>query len=548
MMNGSQILARALKRQGADTFFYIMGGPMMAAETSTMGEGIRGVDVRHEQAAAMMAHAYARLRNRPGICMAASGPATTNLLTGVAHAWADGVPIIAFGGSSPVSSWGTGAFQEMDQLSAFLPCTKWAARAHHPAKVPELVARAFQQAMSGKPGPVYIDMPGDVLYHDVDESTIEWPEPWEVENRARPAADTHTVTRLVELLSEAERPVIISGSGVLWSDASDEYQSFVEQCGIPFYTTPQSRGAIPEDHDYCYLSARSTAFREADLIIVLGTRMNYVIGHAAPPRFNASAKIVRIDIDPTELDTSPRALDLGMVADARTALRQLTQATKGKVSPDNFASWRDRLRGHNQSKAAEQEKIISSGETPIHPLRLCKEVRDFMSRDDVLVVDGQEILNYGRQSIPTFKPAHRMNSGVFGTMGVGLPFGVGAKVAAPDSRVIVLHGDGSFGMNAMEVDTAVRHNAPVLIIISLNGGWTGDPEKEKPGRDLGYTRYDKLAESLGAYGEFVEKPEDIRPALERAAEVVASGRTALVNVVTDWRARATTAAFTRYVT
>ena len=171
-----------------------------------------------------------------------------------------------------------------------------------------------------------------------------------------------------------------------------------------------------------------------------------------------------------------------------------------------------------------------------------------MSRDDVLVVDGQEILNYGRQSIPTFKPAHRMNSGVFGTMGVGLPFGVGAKVAAPDSRVIVLHGDGSFGMNAMEVDTAVRHNAPVLIIIGLNGGWTGDPEKKKPGRDLGYTRYDKLAESLGAYGEFVEKPEDIRPALERAAEVVASGKTALVNVVTDWRARATTAAFTRYVT
>ncbi|MCB1740937.1 MAG: thiamine pyrophosphate-binding protein [Gammaproteobacteria bacterium] len=547
-MNGSEILARALKRQGADTFFYIMGGPMMAAETSSMKEGLRGVDVRHEQAAAMMAHAYARLRNRPGICMAASGPATTNLLTGVAHAWADGVPIIAFGGASPVSSWGTGAFQEMDQLTCFEPCTKWSARAHHPSKVPELVVKAFQQAMSGKPGPVYIDMPGDVLYHDIDEAKIDWPEPWDIAKRSRPAADAAAVQALVDMLAEARQPVIISGSGVLWSEASAEYQAFVEQTGIPFYTTPQSRGAIPEDHDYCYLTARSTAFREADLIIVLGTRMNYVIGHAAPPRFNADAKIVRIDIDPSELDSSPRALDLPIAGDVRTVLSQVMEASRGRITPETYASWRERLRGRNQSKTEEQEQIISSNDTPIHPLRLCKEVRDFMSRDDVLVVDGQEILNYGRQSIPTFKPAHRMNSGVFGTMGVGMPFGVGAKVAKPDSRVIVLHGDGSFGMNAMEIDTSVRHNAPVLIVISLNGGWTGDPDKEKPGRDLGYTRYDKMAEGLGAHGEFVERPEDIRPALERAAARVDAGQTALVNVVTDWRARATTAAFTRYAT
>lgn len=547
-MNGSEILARALKRQGADTFFYIMGGPMMAAETATMAAGIRGVDVRHEQAAAMMAHAYARLRVRPGICMAASGPATTNLVTGMAHAWADGVPVIAFGGASPVSTWGQGAFQELDQLACLKPCTKWSARAHHPNRVPELVVKAYQQAMSGKPGPVYIDMPGDVLYHDIDEAEIDWPEPWDPAQRARPAAQAEAIGALVKMIGEASQPVIISGSGVLWSEASAQYQAFVEQSGIPFYTTPQSRGAIPEDHDFCYLTARSTALREADLIIVLGTRMNYIIGHGAAPRFNPDAKIVRIDIDPTEIDTSPRALDLGILADVRTALTQLIEACRGNISAERFASWRERLRGRNESKAVENEERISSNDTPIHPLRLCKEIRDFMSRDDVLVVDGQEILNFGRQSIPTFVPGHRMNSGVFGTMGVGMPFGVGAKVAKPDARVIVLHGDGSFGMNAMEVDTSVRHDAPVLVVISLNGGWTGDPGKEKPGRDLGYTRYDKLAESLGAHGELVERPEDIRPALERAAARVDQGQTALVNVVTDWRARATTAAFTRYVT
>jgi acetolactate synthase-1/2/3 large subunit len=178
-------------------------------------------------------------------------------------------------------------------------------------------------------------------------------------------------------------------------------------------------------------------------------------------------------------------------------------------------------------------------------LRLCKEVRDFLDRDAILVVDGQEILNYGRQSIPTFVPGHRLNSGPFGTMGVGLPFGLGAKAAKPDKQVLVLHGDGSFGLNAMELDTAVRWNLPVVTVVSLNGGWTADPQGDKPGRDLGYTRYDKMAEALGCHAEYVEEPAQIRPALERA---YASGRPALVNVKTDYRARATTAAFSNYTT
>jgi thiamine pyrophosphate-dependent acetolactate synthase large subunit-like protein len=546
-LNGSEILARALQRQGVEVFFFIMGGPMLAVESAAMRLGMRGIDVRHEQAAAIAAHAYARLRKRPGVCMAASGPGVMNLVTGVAHAWADGVPVLALGGAAPTASSGRGVFQEIDQLSSMQPCTKWAARVHHPQRIPELLDVAMRTAMSGKPGPVYLDLPGDVLYQEVDENAVSWPAPWDPAQRPRPAANDAEIDTVIELLRDSRAPVLISGSGVLWSEGASALQAFVEATGIPFYTTPQARGVIPEDHAYCYLNARSAAFRNADTVVIVGTRLNYVIGHAAPPRFNANAKIVRIDIDPSEIASGPR-LQLGIVGDARTVLRQLTAAAGARVTPETFAAWRERLRGQNDSRSAEQERATRSGATPIHPLRLCKEVRDVLDRDAILCVDGQEILNFGRQAIPTYVAGHRMNSGVFGTMGVGLPLGVGAKVAMPAKQVVVLHGDGSFGMNAMEFDTAVRHKLPLLVVISNNGGWTADPAREKPGRDLGFTRYDKLAEALGGYGEYVEQPEAIRPALLRALAQVEQGMPALVNVRTDPDARATTVAFTNYST
>jgi thiamine pyrophosphate-dependent acetolactate synthase large subunit-like protein len=548
MAIGSDIVAKAMKHEGVKDFFYIMGGPMLAVESACLKLGLNGVDVRHEQAAAMAGFAYARLLNKPGFCMAASGPATTNLVTGVAHAWADCTPIVALGGAAPVSTWHRGAFQDTDQLALFKPITKWADRVHHPKRIPELIHLAIAQAMTGRTGPTYLDLPGDILYQEIDENTVEYPDPFDYAKRARPAANSNDVKAIVELMAKAKQPVLVTGSGVQWSEADKEMLDFVEAAGIPFYTTPQGRGVIPEDHKYSYLTSRAAAFKDADLILVIGTRMNYVIGNAAPPRWNAAAKIVRIDIDPVEIASAPRKLDVGVVADAKIAFGQLTEAIKGKVTPANYETWRERLRSRNVQKMAEAEQALSNNSSPIHPLRLCKEVRDFIDRDCVLCVDGQETLNFARQAIPQFTARHRINSGAYGTMGVGMPFGLGAKVALPDKQVVVLHGDGSWGMNAMEFDTVMRHKLPVLVIISQNGGWTGDPDKNKPGRDLGYPRYDKFAECFGGHGEYVEKPEDIRPALERAKKAVASGKSAIVTVVTDWRARATTTAFTRYAT
>ncbi|HEY8874403.1 MAG TPA: thiamine pyrophosphate-binding protein [Stellaceae bacterium] len=545
-LTGSEILAKCLKAEGVEDAFYIMGGPMLLAEAKAIEAGIRMIDVRHEQAAAFAAQAYSRLRQKPGVCMAASGPAAINLSTGLANALIDCCPVIGMGGASPISQFGRQVFQEIDQMAILSGCVKYADRIHNVKRIPQQVNFAFQKAMTGKPGPVYLDWPGDILYQKVEESQVDWSYAGRPIVGARPYAEPKAINALVDAIASAKKPIIASGGGVIWSRAWNEMRQFVEKSGIPFYTTPQGRGVVPDDHPYSYLTMRSTAFRDADLIIILGTRMNYIIGHAAPPRFGANAKIARIEIDAEELGMSARNVDIPIVGDCKSVLLQLLDAIPANT-PEKFAGWRKTLAdGEAAKRTGPGGNYPTDGD--IHPLRLFEEVKNFMKRDAILVVDGQETLNFGRQSMPTFEPGHRLNSGPFGTMGVGMPFAVGAKAACPDKQVICCHGDGSFGLNAMELDTAVRHKLPILVIISLNGGWTADPERNKPGRDLGYTRYDKMAEGLGCYGEYVENPEDIRPALERAQKQVDAGRVALVNVKTDYRARAGTVQFSDYST
>jgi len=545
-ITGSEVLAKALRTQGVDTMFYLMGGPMLETEAAAIALGIRAIDHRHEQAAAFAAHAYTRVLRRPGVCMGASGPGATNLLTGVATAFTDCAPLVAIGGSSPRVSFGMEAFQEIDQLAVFKPVTKWAERCYDAKRIPDVVASAFRHATSGRPGPVYIDMPGDVLGEKIEEDKVTYAPAWKPSPRTQ--GDSGAIKEAIALLAKAERPLLIAGSGVWWSDGAAALQTFVEAAGIPFYTKPISRGLIPEDHALSFLNARSTAFTEADVLLAVGTRFDWMIQFGRPPRFGADVKVIHVDVNPAELGHN-RDVDVPIAGDARAVLEQLTAEGRGKLDPKRYGNWTGRLRVIDAEKGAESDKAMSSDKLPIHPLRLCKEVRDFMRRDTILVVDGQEILNFGRQAIPTYTPGHRLNSGAFGTMGVGLPYGVGAKVAKPDAHVLVLHGDGSFGINAMDIDTAVRHKINVVCVISNNGGWTADAPWSrplpKPGRNLGFTRYDRLAMDLGAHGEHVEKPNDIRPALERA---FAAGKPAVVNVITDHTARAQTVRFSAYST
>ncbi len=538
-VDGNSLVVKSLKDEGVDTVFYITGGPMVDVASKCIEIGFNSVDVRHEQGASMAAHAYSRVLGKPGVCFAASGPGVTNLITGVGNAYLDAVPVVALGGASAISQDGMGAFQEMDQVGMFKPITKMSERIKDARRIPEIINKAFRVATSGQPGPVYVDLPGDVLYRVVEEEEVTFPKrPHQV---PRVAGDPALVKEAVALLKAAERPLVITGTGIMWSGAMQELQEFVETTGIPFYTTPQGRGVIPEDHALSFLGARNRAWKEADVVLIVGTRLNFILGFGQAPRFAEDVKMIQVDIADEEIGRN-RAVDVGIVGDAKMVLRQLTDEASDSFRGRDELAWIDTLRGHDQRSQEKMSAIMQAESSPMHPLRLCKEVRDFMDRDAIIVVDGHEILNFARQSVPTNAPGHRVNAGPNGCMGVAVPFGLGAKVAKPDTQVIVLSGDGSFGMNGMEIDTMVRKNIPAIIVISNNGGWAGAGVMNA-GRDLGFSRYDEMAKVFGAHGEFVERPEDIRPALERA---VASGKPAVINVITDPSARSSTQSFAAY--
>ena len=527
-VTGSYLIAKTLKEEGVEKLFYLMGGPDFDIVMGCQDFGIETIDFRHEQAAAFAAHAYARVTGKPGVCTAASGPGTLNLLTGVYAASIDCSPMVILGGASAVHEIGRESFQEVDQERIMEPICKYWHRPTMAARYPEIVSTAYRQAMSGRPGPVYIDCGADVLYEEVEED--EAVAPTRAARKSVPAGDPAAVKEAVDMLAAAERPVIFAGGGVFFSGASSELERLVDLTSTPFYTAPMSRGVVPEDHAVSFQGARSTALRESDLVLVIGTRMNWMINYGR--RF-ADAKVVQIDIEASEIAHN-RDVDLGIVGDAKAVLGQMVSEVEAR--PEDFGGrlespWISRLQEDNERRSGQQDILLNSDQVPVHPLRLCKEIRDFLDRDAILCVDGNEILHFGRQSLPTYVPGHRLNSGVTGTMGVGLPYGIGAQIAKPDKQVLVLHGDGSMGMNAMELDTCVRFNLPVVTVISNNAGWTArTPDRRKPGRELGFTNYDGMARELGAHGEKVTDPDEIRPALERA---FASGKPAVVNVIVE---------------
>ncbi|MBM4436212.1 MAG: thiamine pyrophosphate-binding protein [Actinobacteria bacterium] len=537
-MTGNALAAQALRAEGAEVIFYLAGGPMFDVMWEAMRLGVRAIHTRHEQGAAMMAHGYARASGKVGLVNTSSGPGTINASTGMINASLDAVPIILLAGASPLRTRDLEDFQEVDQVGAMRPLSKWAVQVHEVRRIPEYIAAAYRKALGNRPGPVHLDFPGDVLYGEVEEQNVVWG------RSVRPtpaAADPDAVREAVKMLKAAARPLVITGSGVLWSEASQALEAFVERTHIPFFTTPQGRGVVPDDHPLAFANARSTAFREADVLLVVGTRFNVILGFGRSPRFAPDATVIMLNTDVEELGKG-RPIHLGIAADARQGLTQLVAEAERAGDWPAETRWISHLRDVDRRKGKEMEPLLTSEQTPIHPLRLCHELRRFMERDAILCVDGHDTLNFARQSIPTFVPGHRINAGPNGCMGVAVPNAIGAQAAKPDKQVIALTGDGSFGMNGFEIETAVREKLPVITVICNNGGWTAN-HPPKPGRDLPFTGYERIAEVLGGYGERVERPGDIRGALDRAAK---SGVPACVNVICDPAAKSETARFSSY--
>ncbi|MCI0840152.1 MAG: thiamine pyrophosphate-binding protein [Chloroflexi bacterium] len=541
-VEGSALVARAIQKEGITTLFGLAGGPIVEIMGYAAQFGVRPIGVRHEQAAAFSAAAYGFVKNEVGVCVLAAGPAVTNGLTGAHVAFDNCFPMVILGGSGPQHGRYTGTFQETDNVPMFRGLTKMSVQVDSAARIPDYMSMAFRKARSGRPGPVYLDLPSDVLQKQVEEDEVHWPENYFAD--APPMGNAEQVRRAADLLLNADRPAMIVGKGVRWSEPTAELKRLIETLGMPFIPSPMGRGFIPDDHPLNAAAARSTLMQGADVVLMVGARMNWMFDFGR--RFAADAKIIQVDIEPEEIGIN-RGIEVGIVGDAKAVLRQLLAELEGKT--DGMADraeegpWLTAIREKAEANSASIEPLLNADESPIRTFRLLKEIRDVFPRDTIYSVDGQITLGTGRQVLQSYTPASRLNSASNGCMGVGVPFAVGAKLARPDVPVVSLNGDCAFGFNAMEMETAVRHKIPVVFIINNNSGIVGGNLESRMGlpdnydeRVATYTpdiRYDKIMEAFGGHTESVSSPDELRPALQRAYEATKAGKVACVNVISE---------------
>jgi len=534
IVSGGRLLVKALKNEGVENIFALSGMHINSIFDACIDEGVRIIDTRHEQAAAHMAEGWARVTGKPGVCVVTAGPGVTDAITGAAVALQSASPAIIIAGRSTLTEFDKGSLQEMEQVPLMKLVTKWARTAYETKRVPEYVSMAFRHACGGRPGPVFLDIPNDVLDREMEEEQVSFPTGYRTETR--PAGDPVLIERAVDLLLAATKPVTIAGSGVWWSPASQELQEFIEFMKLPLILTQMGRGSVPEDHPLCFGPTR-VGTREADVVLVIGTRLNNTLAYGQPPLFNPEGKWVQIDIEASEIGHN-RAIDIGIVGDAKAILKQMLEGARDRTKAREESPWVEECRAYANSRRQRIEADLTSSNVPIHPLRLCQEIKDFLDRDATIVVDGGDISAWGPTVLRVYHPGHWLDVGPFSGLGPGIPFGIAAKLARPDKQVLTLVGDGTFGLNGMEFDTAVRHKIPFVTVIGNDGAWGMIKHRQEItygqdrviGTELGFTRYDRMVEALGGHGEYVKQPEEIRPALERA---FASGLPACVNVETN---------------
>ncbi len=531
--HGGRLAAKALKAAGVECVFTLSGGHVMGIYDGCIDEGIKVVDVRHEQAAVHAADAWARLNpGRVGVAILTAGPGVTDGVTGVANAWRANSPILVFGGQGPFNNLRRGSLQEMDHVAVMQPITKWADACYQTNRIGEYVELAIRTALSGVPGPAFLEIPMDVLHGPVDLATAPLP-PFR-DYRVANAAAPDRVAAAVDLLAGAERPMVMAGTALKWSEGAPALRRFVEQVRIPCFTNGMGRGQLAMDHPQFFNRSRKQALAEADVVVLAGTPLDFRMkfGGSIP----ATAKIVQLDLDETLIGQN-RPADVGLVGNLGANLDALCDALDAAGKALDFSDWSATLRSQEDAAEAALAAQLGSDEVPVDPLRLCAEIASFVETDDSMIVigDGGDIVAQASKVLKVPSRGAWMDPGPLGTLGVGMPFALAAQLAHPDQRVMIVYGDGSFGLNGFEFDTAVRFGLPIVGVVGNDAAWGQmmRPQAMLYGSDrlvateLAYTRYDQVVEALGGHGEHVTEPDQIRPALERA---FASGKPALVNV------------------
>ena len=531
MSHGGRLAAKALKAAGVECVFTLSGGHVMGIYDGCLDEGIRVIDVRHEQAAVHAADAWARLNpGRVGVAILTAGPGVTDGVTGVANAWRANSPILVIGGQGPFNNLRRGSLQEMDHVSVMKPITKWADACYETGRIAEYIELAVRTAMSGVPGPSFLEIPMDVLHAPIDVDSV--PMPSFRDYRVASAAPAERVEAALDLLRAATQPMLMAGTALKWSEGGPALRRFAEATNIPVFTNGMGRGQLPMSHPQFFNRTRKDALAGADLVVLAGTPLDFRMKYGAS--IPADAKVVQLDLDETLIGQN-RSTDVGLVGNLGANLdAMLDGLSPGEL---DFSDWSATLRATEDAAEQALAAQLTSDEVPIDPMRLCKAIADVIAADDEMIVigDGGDIVAQASKVLKVPERGTWMDPGPLGTLGVGMPFALAAQLANPNRRVLIIYGDGSFGLNGFEFDTAVRFGLPIVGVVGNDAAWGQmmRPQAMIYGTDrlvattLTYTRYDKVVEALGGHGEHVTEPSEIVPAIERA---LASGKPALVNV------------------
>ncbi|MBX3218487.1 MAG: acetolactate synthase [Labilithrix sp.] len=529
-VHGGRLVAQALKRHGTTHLFTLCGGHIQAIYDGCLDEGIRVVDVRHEQTAGHAADGYARVTGRPGVCAVTAGPGVTDVVTAVANAQRAQVPLVCIGGAGPKVLCDMGSLQDMDHVALMRPITKWSVQVPETRRIAEYIDAAFRVAQANVPGPVFLEMPLDLLMNMHDDADLPATRP--LEEPPRPAADPRLVARAAELLKGAQRPCFLVGSQLRWSPARDRLAAVLERFGAPVFLNGMARGTLPHTHPLLFSRSRRFALSQADVVFVLGTPFDFRVDYGRSPTWSEDAKIVQIDLDGAELGRN-RRVDVPIHADGGVALEQLAREL-GETKPA-LESWVSAVRADEDKRRAKMQLEIDANDSPPNPLRVCAELGKRLGPNDVVIGDGGDFVATAAYVLKLQHPQLWMDPGPLGTLGVGPGYAMAAKLARPDANVVLVYGDGSFGLHGIEFEAMARQGIPVIALIGNDAGWTqirrGQVDIYGAEREvataLDYTRYEKIVEACGGRGFWVEEIDQLGPALD---EAFACKKPACVNV------------------